>query len=36
MSKGYDDLLTQISETEVEKWTRTVDAERKRILYQSL
>lgn len=31
--KQYDDLRAKISETEVEKWTKLVDAEREYVLF---
>ena len=34
MSKQYDDLRSSISETEVEKWTQLVDAEREHIFFE--
>ena len=34
LSKQYDDLRSNISETEVEKWTHLVDAEREHMLFE--
>ncbi len=33
ISKQYDELHSKISETEVDKWTRMVDAEREHLLF---
>lgn len=33
MSKQHDDLRSKISETEVEKWTQLIDAEREHMLF---
>lgn len=33
VSKQHDDLRSKISETEVEKWTQLVDAEREHTLF---